>query len=62
MDEECGIIIPLDALNDLQTCAVKIINVISSIGNNSTDFKDIIVGRLVEIIAECNKCLSERHG
>ncbi|WP_051542069.1 ATP-binding protein [Clostridium lundense] len=54
MHKEDGIIIPLNSLNDLETCAVKIINVSSSLGNNSTEFKDKIVGNLVKIIHERN--------
>lgn len=54
MHEEYGIIIPLSSLIDLETCAVKIINVSSSLGNNSTEFKDRIVGNLIKIIHERN--------
>lgn len=54
MHEEYGIIIPLDSLIDLETCAVKIINVSSSLGNNSAEFKDKIVGNLIKIIYERN--------
>ena len=54
MHEEYGIIIPLSSLNDLETCAVKIINVSSSLGNNSTEFKDKVVGNLIKIIHERN--------
>lgn len=54
MHEEYGIIIPLSSLNDLETCAVKVINVSSSLGNNSTEFKDKIVGNLIKIIHERN--------
>ncbi|MBC8060593.1 MAG: ATP-binding protein [Clostridiaceae bacterium] len=54
LHEEYGIIIPLNSLTDVETCAVKIINVISSLGSKSTEFKDKIVGNLIKIIYECN--------
>lgn len=54
MHKEYGIIIPLSSLIDLETCTVKIINVLSSLGTNSTEFKDLIVGNLIKIIHERN--------
>ena len=42
MHEEYGIIIPVSSLIDLETCTVKIINVLSSLGTNSTEFKYLI--------------------
>lgn len=52
MHGQDGIVIPLNSLTDLETCAVKIINILSSLGNNSTEFKDKIVGNLIKIIYE----------
>lgn len=52
-----GIVIPLNSLTDLETCAVKIINVLSSLGDNSTEYKDKIVGNLIKIIYERNKSI-----
>nr|WP_243464735.1 hypothetical protein [Clostridium botulinum] len=54
MHEDYGIIIPLNSLMDVETCAVKIINVTSSLGDNSTEFKERIVGNLIKIIYEQN--------
>ncbi|MDS1002023.1 ATP-binding protein [Clostridium sporogenes] len=54
MHEDYGIIIPLNSLMDIETCAVKIINVTSSLGNNSAEFKERIVGNLIKIIYEQN--------
>lgn len=52
---EKGIVIPLNSLIDLETCAVKIINVLSSLGDNSTEYKDKIVGNLIKIIYQRNR-------
>lgn len=54
MHEDYGIIIPLNSLMNIETCAVKIINVASSLGNNSAEFKERIVGNLIKIIYEQN--------
>jgi hypothetical protein len=54
MDEDDGIVIPLSSLTDVETCTVKIINVLASLGNNSTEFKDKIVGNLIKIIHNRN--------
>jgi hypothetical protein len=50
MHKEDGIVIPLSSLINLETCSVKIINVLSSFDANSTEFKDTVVGRLIKII------------
>ena len=47
-------LIPVSSLIDLETCTVKIINVLSSLGTNSTEFKDLIFGNLIKIIHERN--------
>lgn len=58
MHKDDGIIIPLASLCDLEICAVKIINVLSSLGSNSSEFKDRIVGELINIISKRNKNLT----
>lgn len=54
LNKEVGIVIPLNSLIDVETCTVKIINVISSLGTNSAEFKDRIVANLIKIIHERN--------
>jgi hypothetical protein len=55
LDKEVGIVIPLNSLTAVEICTVKIINVISSLGTNSSEFKERIVANLIKIIHERNK-------
>jgi hypothetical protein len=54
LDKEVGIVMPLNSLLDVETCTVKIINIISRLDTKPAEFKDRIVADLIKIIHERN--------